>query len=81
MTLEELETRKEKAINLLNTHADKYRLLYADIVKITDPTDDDLATIRRKRDLLQLENESIHNQICMLNELEYYIKESEKTSE
>lgn len=81
MTKEELAARKEKAIALLNTHSDKYRLLYVDIVNIKEPTQQDLQRIRVKRDMLTLEEESIQKQISMINQLEYYLSKEEQPTE
>ena len=81
MTRSELESRKEKAIALLNTHSDKYRLLYVDIVNIKEPTQQDLQRIRIKRDMLALEEESIQKQISMITQLEYYLPKEEQSKE
>lgn len=78
-TSEEIKTRKEKAVALLNTHADKYRILYSQIAVVSEPTDEQIEDFTRKRKWLEMESDSIHSQIGALNELQYYAEQEEKT--
>lgn len=80
-TVEEIKARKEKAVALLNTHADKYRTLYSQIAVVSEPTDEQIEQFQLKRKWLEMESDSIHSQISMLNELQYYAEQEEKASE
>lgn len=73
VTREEIKTRREKAIALLNTHTDKYRTFYAEVSTTTDSSEEKIAELKRKEKLLQIEKQSIENQLQALNELESYV--------
>ena len=68
-TVTELETRKGKALNLLESHADEYRLFYVELINCKDPTPQDIESFKVKRDLLSLKADAIHTQIKYLDEL------------
>lgn len=76
-TLEEIRTRRENAIKLLNTHTDKYRTLYATVYGINEPTDDNIALIERKKKMLDFESYTIHRQLDLLSELENCVRKEE----
>lgn len=75
VTVDEIKTRKEKAISLLNAHTDKYRTFYAEISTNTDTSEEKLAELKRKERFLLIEKTSIENQLTTLNELENYVRE------
>ena len=77
-TTADVKNRKENAIKLLNAHADKYRKLYSDIADITTPTAEQMADIQTRRKWLDMESDSIHSQLNMLNELQFYAEQAEK---
>lgn len=79
MDIEELKVRKQRAVALLVTHSDKYRLLYVDIVNVKNPTEEDIKTIETKSKMLKLESNAIHTQISMIDELiSYAVQEAEE---
>lgn len=70
MTLDEVKAKKEKALKLLETHEDEYRVFYAELTKIT--TVEELRNAKVKRDILALKADTIHTEIRYLEELEDY---------
>lgn len=74
ITLDEIRNRRENAIKLLNTHTDKYRLLYSQIAVISEPSDEQITEFERKWKWLKIESDSIHRQLDLLSELENCVR-------
>lgn len=76
-TLDDIKTRKENAVKLLNTHTDKYRTLYSQIAVIADPTEEQISSFTKKRKWLEMEADSIHSQLSFIEELQTYAEQEE----
>lgn len=69
MTLENLEERKAKALSLLDTHADEYRVFYSKVTGIKELTSEAINQLKLEREQLSLKADVIHTQIQFIEEL------------
>lgn len=80
MTIEEIKTRKERAVKLLEAHADEYRLFYVELTNEKEPTAEKIEQFKVKREQLEMKADAIHTQIRFLDELIGFVEQTENSS-
>lgn len=70
MTYEEAQAKKEKAVKLLESHEDEYRLFYVELQGIK--TREEVREAELKRKILDMKADAIHTELKFLDELIYY---------